>query len=89
MEIRRRAVEGMAIMKAARYIVDYLVRQGVTHVFEMAGGAIAHLLDALAERDDIAAVSMHHEQAAAFAAEGMRGRAAKSAWRWRRADRER
>lgn len=70
MEVRRRAVEGMAIMKAARYVVDYLARQGVTHVFEMAGGAIAHLLDALAERDDIAAVPMHHEQAAAFAAEG-------------------
>ncbi|WP_391574637.1 thiamine pyrophosphate-binding protein [Cohnella sp.] len=70
MENRRRAVEGMAVMKAAKYIVDYLARQGVTHVFEMAGGAIAHLLDALAEREDIAAVSMHHEQAAAFAAEG-------------------
>ncbi|MFC6550387.1 thiamine pyrophosphate-binding protein [Cohnella cellulosilytica] len=60
----------MAVMKAARYVAEYLVRQGVTHVFEMAGGAIAHLLDALAEREDIAAVSMHHEQAAAFAAEG-------------------
>lgn len=70
MEVRRRAMEGMAIMKAARYVVDYLARQGVTHVFEMAGGAIAHLLDALDERDDIAAVPMHHEQAAAFAAEG-------------------
>ncbi|WP_217362255.1 thiamine pyrophosphate-binding protein [Cohnella herbarum] len=57
-------------MKAARYMIDFLAESGVKHVFEMAGGAIAHLLDALDERDDIQAVAMHHEQAAAFAAEG-------------------
>jgi acetolactate synthase-1/2/3 large subunit len=38
-------------------------------VFEMSGGMIAHLLDSLAERTRIRIVSMHHEQAAAFAAD--------------------
>ncbi|XID92784.1 thiamine pyrophosphate-binding protein [Paenibacillaceae bacterium WGS1546] len=70
MEIRRRSVEAVVEVKAARYIVDFLIREGVTHVFEMAGGAIAHLLDAVDEREEIAAVPMRHEQAAAFAAEG-------------------
>ncbi len=56
-------------MKAARVIVDRLVRHGVPRVFEMCGGMITHLLDALGERSEIDVVSMHHEQAAAFAAE--------------------
>lgn len=59
-----------AAVKCARYVADFLARQGVTHVFEMAGGAIAHLLDAVHEHPALTAVSMHHEQAAAFAAEG-------------------
>ncbi|RUS47836.1 thiamine pyrophosphate-binding protein [Cohnella sp. AR92] len=57
-------------MKVARYVADFLAAAGVGHVFEMAGGAIAHLLDAVHEHPRLEAVSMHHEQAAAFAAEG-------------------
>jgi acetolactate synthase-1/2/3 large subunit len=56
-------------VKVARGIVDGLVRQGVPHVFEMCGGMITHLLDALGERPEIGVVSLHHEQAAGFAAE--------------------
>lgn len=57
-------------MKLSNYIIDYLVSQRVTHIFEVCGGALAHLLDSLYDRDDISAVSMHHEMAAAIAAEG-------------------
>ncbi|MFA5388574.1 MAG: thiamine pyrophosphate-binding protein [Candidatus Omnitrophota bacterium] len=57
-------------MKLSDYIINYLVSKDVTHVFEVCGGSITHLLDSLYSRKDISVVSMHHEQAAAFAAEG-------------------
>ncbi|OAS19061.1 thiamine pyrophosphate-binding protein [Paenibacillus oryzisoli] len=57
-------------MKCSDYVIDFIQKQGASHVFEMIGGAIAHLLDSIHSRDDVHCVSMHHEQAAAFAAEG-------------------
>lgn len=57
-------------MKCSDHIVEFLAGQGVTSLFELSGGAIAHLLDSAGGRQDIRCVSMHHEQAAAFAAEG-------------------
>ncbi len=57
-------------MKLSDYVIDTLVGEGVTHIFEVCGGALAHLLDSMYEREDIKAVSMHHEMAAAIAAEG-------------------
>lgn len=57
-------------MKTSDYIVKFLEKQKVTHVFELCGGAITHLLDSLSKSKRIKIVSMHHEQAAAFAAEG-------------------
>lgn len=56
--------------KASKFIVDFLVKNGVTHVFELCGGALTHILDSFYKRKDISVISMHHEQAAAFAAEG-------------------
>ncbi len=57
-------------MKLSDYVINFLVSRDVTHVFEVCGGSITHLLNSLYKRKDIQAVSMHHEQAAAFAAEG-------------------
>ena len=57
-------------MKLSDYVIDSLAGQGVTHIFEVCGGALAHLLDSLYGRSDITTVSMHHEMAAAIAAEG-------------------
>ncbi|WP_256759147.1 thiamine pyrophosphate-binding protein [Cohnella sp. WQ 127256] len=56
-------------MKLSDYVVDTLVEEGVSHVFELIGGAIVHLLDSISYRDDIECVSVRHEQAGAFAAE--------------------
>ncbi len=56
-------------MKLSDYVIDYIVGQGVNHIFEFVGGAIVHLLDSTYDRDDISCVSVHHEQAGAFAAE--------------------
>ena len=57
-------------MKLSDYIIDFLVSSGAKHVFEVCGGSLAHLLDSLYGRNDIFTISMHHEMAAAIAAEG-------------------
>jgi len=57
-------------MKVSDYIVDFIYAQGVTHIFEVVGGMITHLIDSMHRNGNIQIVSMHHEQAAAFAAEG-------------------
>ncbi len=57
-------------MKLSDYVISFLAAEGVTRVFEVCGGALAHLLDSMYDRKDISTVSMHHEMAAAIAAEG-------------------
>jgi len=57
-------------MKLSDYVINRLAAEGITHIFEVCGGALSHLLDSLYGRTDIKAVSMHHEMAAAIAAEG-------------------
>lgn len=56
-------------MKASDFIAKYLEKRGVTHVFELSGGMITHLLDSLNQKTEINIITMHHEQAAAFAAD--------------------
>jgi acetolactate synthase-1/2/3 large subunit len=58
-------------MKASDYIADYLAARGVEVVFEVVGGMITHLLDSVHGRGQIRVVSVHHEQAAAFAVDGL------------------
>src|ERR1035437_6875638 len=63
-------------MKVTDYIAKDLHRRGVRTVFELSGGMITHLLNSLYEAQQIRILSMHHEQAAAFAADAngrMRG----------------
>ncbi|NOW97025.1 thiamine pyrophosphate-binding protein [Mucilaginibacter sp. SG564] len=56
-------------MKASDYIAKFLEQKGVKYVFELSGGMITHLLDSLNQKTAINIVTMHHEQAAAFAAD--------------------
>jgi len=56
-------------MKLSDYVIGFIVKQGVSHIFEFIGGAITHLLDSTVDRDDISCISVHHEQSGAFAAE--------------------
>ncbi len=56
-------------------LADYLVGRlfeltGSRHCFLLAGGGMMHLLDALDRSKQITAIPMHHEQAAAIAADG-------------------
>lgn len=54
--------------RVADYIVNRLVEEGVKTVFMITGRGILYLSDAVAKNQDIHSVSVHHEQAAAFAA---------------------
>ena len=57
--------------KASDFIAAFLVRAGISHVFEVSGGMIAHLLDSFERCPGLSLVSVRHEQSGAFAAEGM------------------
>lgn len=56
-------------MRVADYVMHFVARQGVKHVFLVVGGGAMHLDDALARCPDLEYVCNHHEQASAIAAE--------------------
>ena len=56
-------------MKASDYIAARLHNHGIQCVFEVSGGMITHLLDSINRQGKIRIVSVHHEQAGAFAAD--------------------
>ncbi|WP_413207926.1 thiamine pyrophosphate-binding protein [Rhodospirillum sp. A1_3_36] len=56
-------------MRVGRYLAEFLVLVGVRRVYQLSGGMIAPLLDAIGEHSDIELVNMAHEQAAGFAAD--------------------
>ena len=55
-------------IKVTDYIIDHLLKAGITQGFFMSGGMIAPIADAC-YRKGFGLFTMHHEQAAAFAAE--------------------
>lgn len=59
----------MIQMKVSDYIAAFIAAQEIEHVFEVAGGMITHLLDAIYQLKQTHIISVHHEQAAAFAAD--------------------
>jgi len=59
----------MSRLKVTDHIADFLHSSGVRQVFELSGGMITALLDSLCVRRQVQVVSVHHEQAAAFAAD--------------------
>jgi len=56
-------------VKVADWIAEYLAEQGVERVYELIGGMIVHMVDAVHRQGRIELVSVRHEQAAAFAAD--------------------
>lgn len=57
-------------MKVSDFIAKFLEEKGISSVFELSGGMITHILDSINQKTAINIVTMHHEQGAAFAAEG-------------------
>jgi len=58
-------------VKASDALAKFLIANRVQTCFELVGGMITHMLDSFAESGHFNIVSMHHEQSAAFAAEGV------------------
>lgn len=56
-------------MKVTTYIARFLKEKGIDTVFELQGGMITRIIDALHREGGFKIVSMHHEQAAAMAAD--------------------
>lgn len=56
-------------MKVSTYIAQFIKGKGINTVFELQGGMITRLIDAMHHEGGINIVSMHHEQAAAMAAD--------------------
>ena len=57
-------------MKLSNYVADFMVKQGIEHVFTVTGGGAMHLNDAFGHKDGLHCIYNHHEQACAIAAEG-------------------
>lgn len=58
-------------MNCSEYLVDFLIKQGVTDVFGYAGGYIVPFMDALlARKNEIRAHVCYNEQGCSFAANG-------------------
>lgn len=56
-------------IKVAKYIAEFLAKNGICHNFTVTGGGAMHLNDALGHHPAITSVYNHHEQASAIAAE--------------------
>ena len=55
--------------KVSDIIVDFLDKKGISQVFGVTGGGAMHLNDSFSKNKNIKCVYMHHEQAAAMAAD--------------------
>ena len=58
------------LVKVSDYVFSFIQNLGVEEVFFVSGGGAMHLVDSLADMKNIRHIAMHHEQAAAMAAEG-------------------
>jgi len=57
-------------IKVAKYISEFLIKNGITDCFMVTGGGAMHLDDALGHQEGLNCVFNHHEQACSIAAEG-------------------
>ena len=61
---------GESLVTVADYLASFLAEKNVSSVFELSGGMIAFLTDAISQEGSVPIINMRHEQAAGFAAEG-------------------
>lgn len=57
-------------MKLSDYVIEFLVKQGIKHVFLISGGAIIHCVDSASKHPDLKYICTQHEQGAGAAADG-------------------
>src|SRR5271168_5039893 len=58
------------MIRLSDYVIRRLEEWGVRHIFLVTGGGAMFLNDSIARSEAIRAISNHHEQASAMAAEG-------------------
>lgn len=56
-------------MKLTDFVIHFLAKEGITHIFGLTGGAVVHFFDSADKNPDITSIFTQHEQAVAFAAE--------------------
>lgn len=56
-------------IKVSDYIADFLVKNGIAHVFTVVGGGAMHLNDSFGHHPKLNCIYNHHEQASAMGAE--------------------
>ncbi len=56
-------------MKLSDYLAEFLVKEGIHHVFQIIGGASVHMVNSLADAKGMQYICVQHEQAGAMAAE--------------------
>lgn len=55
--------------KVSDYVISFIAKTGVKHIFMLTGGGCMHLVDSIGRNKDIKYICTLHEQAAAIAAE--------------------
>ena len=59
----------MNLIKVSDYIINYIVEQGVRHLFLISGGGMMHLLDSAGKNNNLELIFNLHEQASSICAE--------------------
>lgn len=57
-------------VKLSDYVIDFIAKLGVRHIFLLPGGGCIHLIDSAGTHNKITYVCNHHEQGCSTAAEG-------------------
>ena len=58
-------------MNGAEYIAEFLSQKNIRRVYTVIGGACAFIVDAIGRHSNVDYVCVHHEQAAALAADAV------------------
>ncbi len=56
------------MIRVSDYIIEKIASEGAKHIFMITGRGVLYLSDAVAKSENITGISMHHEQACAYAA---------------------
>lgn len=56
-------------MNVSEFVIDYLAKIGVTHIFGVTGGLCMYLVDAVTKHPKVEFIQMLHEQSAVIAAD--------------------
>lgn len=69
LEVEHRIRRSAGTTKVSDYVISFIARLGVRHVFMLPGGGCMHLVDSIGRSKDLRYICTLHEQAAAIAAE--------------------